>query len=131
MEQKQMKQSLSEISIRELCQLESIERDIIIEIVEYGIAKPIEDSESANWVFEISSVYWIKKAVQLYQELEIDWLAVSLLIELMQQRELLRKENEFFKQQLKRFVQPQVMTRKKPKEREQKVKKTRSKSKDE
>ena len=95
-----MKRTLSIISLDELCQLEHIESDIIIEIVEYGIAKPIEGSETADWVFATSSVYWIKKAVQLYQDLEIDWLAVALLIELMQQRDSLQKENEFFQQQL-------------------------------
>lgn len=100
-----MKRTLSIISLTELCQLENIESEIIIEIVEYGIVKPVEDSETADWEFETSSVYWIKKAVQLYQDFEIDWLAVALLIELMQQRDSLRKENEFFQQQLKRFLQ--------------------------
>lgn len=100
-----MKRTVSIISLSELCQLEDIENEIIIEIVEYGIVKPIEDSETADWVFETSSVYWIKKAVQLYQDLEIDWLAVALLIELMQQRDTLQKENEFFQQQLRRFLQ--------------------------
>ena len=100
-----MKRTVSIISLSELCQLEDIENEIIIEIVEYGIVKPIEDAETADWVFETSSVYWIKKAVQLYQDLEIDWLAVALLIELMQQRDTLQKENEFFQQQLRRFLQ--------------------------
>lgn len=100
-----MKRTLSIISLNELCQLENIENEIIIEIVEYGIVKPVEESEVADWVFDTSSVYWIKKAVRLYRDLEIDWLAVALLIELMQQRDSLRKENEFFQQQLRRFHQ--------------------------
>ncbi|MCW8995633.1 MAG: chaperone modulator CbpM [Psychromonas sp.] len=100
-----MKRTLSNISLNELCQLDSIEPEIIIEIVQYGIVKPIENAETVDWEFETSSVYWIKKAVQLYQDLEIDWLAVALLIELMQQRDALRKENEAFKKQLKRFIQ--------------------------
>ncbi len=100
-----MKRTLSIISFSELCQLENIESENIIEIVEYGIVKPLEDAETEEWEFETSSVYWIKKAVQLYQDLEIDWLAVALLIELMQQRDSLRKENEFFQQQLKRLLQ--------------------------
>lgn len=100
-----MKRTLSIISLNELCQLENIESDIIFEIVEYGIVKPIEESETEDWEFETSSVYWIKKAVQLYRDLEIDWLAVALLIDLMQQRDSLQKENEFFQQQLKRFLQ--------------------------
>jgi chaperone modulatory protein CbpM len=100
-----MKRTLSIISLDELCQLEHIENEIIIEIVEYGIVKPIANSPDEEWVFDTSSVYWIKKAVQLYKDLEIDWLSVALLIELMQERDSLQKENEFFQQQLRRFTQ--------------------------
>ena len=100
-----MKRTISIISLSELCQLENIENEIITEIVEYGIVKPVADSEAVDWVFDTSSVYWIKKAVQLYRELELDWLAVALLIDLMQQRDSLQKENEFFQQQLRRLLQ--------------------------
>ena len=100
-----MKHRLSIISLEELCQLEDIDSGIIIEIVEYGIVKPVGGSETEEWIFSTTSVYWIKKAVQLYQDLEIDWLAVALLIELMQQIESLRKENASFKKQLRRFIQ--------------------------
>lgn len=100
-----MKHRLSIISLTELCQLEHIENSTIMEIVEYGIVKPIRGANIEDWIFETTSVYWIKKAVQLYQDLEIDWLSVALLIELIQQRELLRKENEFYKKQLGRFIQ--------------------------
>ena len=101
-----MMRRLSVISLSELCQLENIQRDFIAEIVGYGIVKPITNSDSTNWEFETSSVYWIKKAVRLHQDLEIDWLAVALLIDLIQQRDSLQKEKEFFQQQLRRFIQP-------------------------
>ncbi len=100
-----MIQTLSNVSLSELCQLECIESEIIIEIVEYGIVEPIEGSDTPDWVFETSSVHWIKKAVRLYQDLEIDWVAVALVIDLMQQKESLQRENERFQQQLRRFVE--------------------------
>ncbi len=59
----------------------------------------------SDWEFETASVYWIKKAVRLHQDLEIDWLAVALLIDLIQQRDSLQREKEFFQQQLKRFTE--------------------------
>jgi chaperone modulatory protein CbpM len=96
---------LTVISLSELCQLERIESHHIIEIVENGIVKPIANANSEDWEFETTSVYWIKKAVRLHQDLEIDWLAVALLIDLIQQRDALQKEKEFFKQQLSRFTQ--------------------------
>lgn len=100
-----MMRRLTVISLCELCQLERIENHHIIEIVENGIVKPIANTNNKDWEFDTSSVYWIKKAVRLHQDLEIDWLAVALLIDLIQQRDSLQKEKEFFQQQLSRFTE--------------------------
>ncbi|MEJ6078822.1 chaperone modulator CbpM [Vibrio sp. 1-Bac 57] len=100
-----MMRRLTVISLNELCQLERIESHHIIEIVENGIVKPIANANSEDWEFDTSSVHWIKKAVRLHQDLEIDWLAVALLIDLIQQRDSLQREKEFFQQQLRRFTQ--------------------------
>ena len=93
------------LPLNELCQLEQIEPDIVIEIVEYGIAQPVKGEAMADWVFDTTTVQWIKKAVRLKQDLEIDWVAVALVIDLMQQKEALLLENERFQNQLKRFVE--------------------------
>jgi chaperone modulatory protein CbpM len=103
-----MMHRLTVISLSELCQLERIERHYIIEIVENGIVKPITNANNKDWEFETASIYWIKKAVRLHQDLEIDWLAVALLIDLIQQRDALQKEKEFFQQQLSRFTGHQL-----------------------
>ena len=100
-----MMRRLTVISLNELCQLERIESHHIIEIVENGIVKTIANANSKDWEFDTSSVHWIKKAVRLHQDLEIDWLAVALLIDLIQQRDSLQREKEFFQQQLRRFTQ--------------------------
>ncbi|GAB3113363.1 chaperone modulatory protein CbpM [Aestuariicella hydrocarbonica] len=93
-----------ELTFNELCQLERIERRVIVDIVEHGIAKPLTGATSSEWVFDTTSVHWIKKAVRLHQDLEIDWVAVSLVIELMQQKESLLRENERYRSQLRRFM---------------------------
>ncbi|WP_250657176.1 chaperone modulator CbpM [Alkalimarinus coralli] len=93
------------LPLNELCQLECIEPDIVIEIVEYGIAQPVRGEKTADWVFDTTSVHWIKKAVRLHQDLEIDWVAVALVIELMQQNESLLRENERVQYLLKRFLE--------------------------
>jgi len=93
------------LALNELCQLERIEPDIIVEIVEYGIASPVKGETSTDWIFDTTSVHWIKKAVRLQHDLELDWVAVALVIDLMQQKESLVKENEYFQQQLERFIE--------------------------
>ena len=92
------------LPLEELCQLERIDPEIIIEIVEYDIAQPLTGEKFDDWVFDTTSVHWIKKAVRLHLDLEIDWVAVALVIDLMQQKESLLRENERVQCQLKRFV---------------------------
>lgn len=99
-----MTETLLKISLNELCQLEGIESKIVVELVDYGIAKPIEGKMSSEWVFDTTSVHWIKTAIRLYQDFEIDWVAVALVIDLLQQKEALQRENERYQQQLRRFL---------------------------
>lgn len=99
-----MTETLLKVSLHELCQIERVERHTIIQIVEYEIAKPIEGEDIAEWVFDATSVHWIKKAVRLQQDLDIDWVAVAMMIDLLQQKEILQRDNEHYQQQLARFL---------------------------
>lgn len=100
-----MSQSLISISISELCQRQGIENHSLVSIVEYGIVEPIQGDDESNWLFDTSSIHWIEKALRLQQDLEIDWIAVALVIDLMQQKESLERENRRYQQQLERFIQ--------------------------
>lgn len=100
-----MTKTLLSISCHELCELERIEGDLLVEIVEYHIVSPIAGNEFADWEFEATHVPWIKKAVRLHQDLEIDWVAVAMVIDLMQQKEHLLRENKRYQQQLQRFLE--------------------------
>lgn len=103
-----MNEKLFSISFDELCQLEGIESQLIVEIVEYEIVTPLnkasEESNQAQWLFDTESTHWIQKALRLHHDLEIDWLAVAMLIDLMQQKDALQKENETYQRQLERFI---------------------------
>lgn len=99
-----MTESLLTVSLYELCQIERVEQATIIAIVDYDIVKPIEGDDVIDWVFDATSVHWIKKAVRLHQDLEVDWVAVALVIELLQQNESLQRENARYQQLLARFM---------------------------
>ncbi|WJG10782.1 chaperone modulator CbpM [Aliiglaciecola sp. LCG003] len=92
------------ISIQDLCDSERIEQAVVVDIVEYGIASPIRADEDEAYVFDVENAYWLKKALQLKKELEIDWVATALAIELMKQNEVLRRENQSLQQKLQRFI---------------------------
>jgi chaperone modulatory protein CbpM len=92
------------IPLNELCLSTGISKDVIIEVVEYGIAKPLESVKLSEWVFDLESAHWIKKAIKLNQQLQIDWIATAMIIELMRKNQQLEKENNLLKARLKRLL---------------------------
>lgn len=93
------------ISLRELCQYEGLSQQIIVEVVEHGIAQPVAGRDAGEWVFDTTSVHWLRKAVRLHSDLDIDWIAVAMVIDLLQKNEALQRQNQCFEQQLKRFLE--------------------------
>ncbi|CAA0078577.1 Chaperone modulatory protein CbpM [Halioglobus japonicus] len=93
------------VSVEELCQCEEFSQQLIVEVVEHGIAHPMAGQEVVDWVFDTTSVHWLRKAVRLHSDLEIDWVAVAMVIELLQKNEALEKQNKHIEQQLKRFLE--------------------------
>lgn len=91
------------ISFDELCEVEQINQELIIEVVDYGIAEPVAGNTTKEWIFDTSSVRWLKKAIGLYNELEIDWIAVAMIVELLKQKEALAAENETLQRKLARL----------------------------
>jgi chaperone modulatory protein CbpM len=98
-----MSETILYISFEELCEPEAIKHEWVLELIDYGIATPVTGSSEKDWYFDMSSVVWLKKAVRLYCELEIDWVAVALIIELLKQKQALAQENQSLQSQLKRF----------------------------
>lgn len=92
------------IDIEELCENESINEEVIIEVVEYGIAAPQRGGILSEWIFDLENAYWIKKAVTLNQQLMLDWAAISMVIDLMKEKERLVQENEQLRSRLNRLL---------------------------
>jgi len=92
------------VSLHELCQCEGLTEQLIIEVVDHGIAQPFAGISVVDWVFDATSVHWLHKAVRLHYDLEIDWIAVAMVIDLLRKNEALRRENECIERQLKRFL---------------------------
>lgn len=91
------------IPVNELCETEGIEKEIILEVVEYGIARPLQDAHYSEWVFDLESAHWIKKAIKLNKQLLLDWVAISMVIDLMKEKEKLAQENKLLKTRLSRL----------------------------
>lgn len=100
-----MTEGFLKISMSELCEAEHIDQQVVVEVVEYGIAAPVEGNSANEWIFDTTSVHWLKRAIRLYVDLEIDWISIAMVIELLKQKERLISENQQLQGQLQRFVQ--------------------------
>jgi chaperone modulatory protein CbpM len=92
------------ISTRELCQYQGLSQQLMIGVVDHGIARPVKGKNVVDWVFDTTSVRWLQKAARLHNDLDLDWIAVATVIDLLQKNEALRKQNQCLEQQLNRFL---------------------------
>lgn len=93
-----------QITVHELCECEDISEPMLIAAVEHEIVVPLTGKIVPDWIFDATHVVWIRKAIHLRQDLDLDWVAIAMVIDLLQQRERLDHENQQLKQRLERFV---------------------------
>lgn len=87
----------------ELCEVTQIPSGIVIEVIEHGIVEP-EGKDPETWVFDTQMISVTKRAWRLHTELDIEWSGVALAIQLLDEMEILRVENENLRSRLQRFV---------------------------
>jgi chaperone modulatory protein CbpM len=92
------------MTVSELCECESVPSTLVLTLVEYDIAHPVHGSTLEDWVFDANGVIWVKKAIRLHRDLDLDWLAVATLVDLLRDRERLARENTALKLRLERFL---------------------------
>ncbi|TDG11414.1 chaperone modulatory protein CbpM [Seongchinamella unica] len=99
-----MSTSILRITAREFCEREGVTEEQVITIVEQGIARPAAGGKAGDWEFDTTSARWMHKAVRLHRDLDLDWVATAMLVDLLRQRDRLHRENQQLRQQLQRFL---------------------------
>ena len=92
------------ITVSQLCECEGLSRSLLLDLVEYEIARPVAGSTIEDWIFDATSAQWMQRAIRLQRDLDIDWVAVAMLIDLLREREQLSYENRILRQRLERFL---------------------------
>jgi|SRR5210317_1100322 len=92
------------ITVSELCECEGLSQSLLLDLVEYEIAQPVAGSTIEDWIFDATSAQWMQRAIRLQRDLDIDWVAVAMLIDLLREREQLSYENRILRQRLERFL---------------------------
>jgi chaperone modulatory protein CbpM len=96
-----------EISLSEICQAVELSEQKFAQLVENDIVQ-VKGADPSVWVFDITMVSIAKRAVRLHRDLDLDWSAISVIVELIEQRDQLTIENESLRRQLQRFVNLQT-----------------------
>tara|TARA_R110002072_G_scaffold79707_1_gene183663 strand:- start:146 stop:460 length:315 start_codon:yes stop_codon:yes gene_type:complete len=99
-----MSSTIIQITVSELCEREELSPPVVLQLVQYDIARPLAGSSIEDWIFDVTSVHWMQRAMRLQHDLDIDWIAVAMLIDLLRERELLSEENQRLHQRLGRFL---------------------------
>lgn len=76
----------------------------LIEIVEYGIVEP-GGAGPEDWRFDAAALGRLHQARRLQRELELDWQAVAVALDLLDEVNRLRSENDSLKRRLLRFLE--------------------------
>ena len=93
------------LSFDELCLSADISKDYMLALIEHEIAVPLTGTQPPQWQFNVTCVMRVKKAARLYRDLDIDWADLGLVLNLLDEIDQLKNENEQLKQQLARFFQ--------------------------
>lgn len=99
-----MTSTIIQVTVSELCEREELSRPVVVQLVQYEIAQPLAGSSVEDWIFDVTSAHWMKRAVRLQRDLDIDWIAVAMLVDLLRERDQLNQENQCLRQRLGRFL---------------------------
>jgi len=91
------------LSFEDLCLSAAISEATMLDLVAHEIAVPVTGAQPQQWQFQVACVTRVKKAARLYQDLDIDLADLGLVLNLLDEIEQLKSENNQLKQQLARF----------------------------
>lgn len=91
-------------TISEVCERCSIQTEIIIEMVEYGIVAPVDlQTNNDQWQFRPNALERLRRAQRLRQDLELNLAGLALSLDLLDQIESLQQEVNSLKHQIQRL----------------------------
>tara|TARA_R110001599_G_scaffold353884_2_gene602347 strand:- start:31917 stop:32231 length:315 start_codon:yes stop_codon:yes gene_type:complete len=94
-----MSETGSYLTLTEVTRSVRLSADTIVTIVDCGIVEP-RGEQPNQWLFEPQMVALMQRACRLQRDLELDWPAVALAMDLIEDLQRLRNENQRLRRQL-------------------------------
>lgn len=82
---------MTPLSLKEICERCAVGKDVIVKLVEFGVAEP-DQSEESGWVFSVSAYLRIRRALRLKRDLDINEPGIALALELLDEIQEMRAE---------------------------------------
>jgi chaperone modulatory protein CbpM len=92
-----------ELDMKQFCQASNIPAAYVIEIVEHGILEP-RGRAPEEWLFDDHALITARRAARLQHELQLEWEGVALALDLLDELNTVRAENQMLRQRLGRFL---------------------------
>ncbi len=92
-----------ELTLKEVCDIAELPTEVLVTIVEEGIIEP-KGSTPEEWFFDSYMLSIAKRASRLHRDFDIDWTGIPLYLDIIEELEKLRSENELLKNRLNRFL---------------------------
>jgi len=89
----------------ELCQCSEITELILLELVEHSIAIPLRGHDIHTWLFSVATLMQVKKATRIQRDLAVDWPALPIILQLIEERDVLAQQKRLLEEQLDKFIQ--------------------------
>jgi chaperone modulatory protein CbpM len=99
-----MSDSSHYMTLQEVTQSVRLTTETVITIVDCGIVQP-RGEQPRQWLFEPGMVAHIQRACRLQRDLELDWPAVALALDLIEDLQRLRDENQRLRRQLSALME--------------------------
>jgi len=90
------------LTLQEVCHSAGLNSDQLLEIIEQGIIEP-EGEAPEQWLFSSTMLCTARRASRLHYDLDLEWSAIALVLDLLQEKEHLQRENAMLRQRLQRF----------------------------
>jgi chaperone modulatory protein CbpM len=79
------------VSLRELCSMCGISAELIVEMVNEGIAQPEEGADFHQWRFAGASIRRVQTTIRLQQDLRVNLAGAALALDLLEELAELRR----------------------------------------